>query len=211
MRVLLIGPPGAGKGTQAARIAAHFDLARIATGDLLREQVANGTELGKVAKEYMDRGDLVPDEIVIEMTRDRIVQANEEGGYVLDGYPRTLAQAEAAYRWAVARGIPFDLTLYFEIEEEELLARLAGRAREEHRSDDTEETVRHRLEVFATQTRPLVDYYQRRGILVRINAVGPVDAISEQIFATLHWHKSRAMATGVNRPEWVLDAPGSPH
>jgi adenylate kinase len=211
MRVLLIGPPGAGKGTQAARIAAHFDLARIATGDLLREQVANGTELGKVAKEYMDRGDLVPDEIVIEMTRDRIVQANEEGGYVLDGYPRTLAQAEAAYRWAVARGIPFDLTLYFEIEEEELLARLAGRAREEHRSDDTEETVRHRLEVFATQTRPLVDYYQRREILVRINAVGPADAISEQIFAALHWHKSRAMATGVNRPEWVLDAPGSPH
>jgi adenylate kinase len=204
MRVLLIGPPGAGKGTQAARIAAHFDLARIATGDLLREQVANGTELGKVAKEYMDRGDLVPDEIVIEMTKDRMIQANEEGGYVLDGYPRTLAQAEAAYRWAVARGIPFDLTLYFEIEEEELLARLAGRAREEHRSDDTEETVRHRLEVFATQTRPLVDYYQRRGILVRINAVGPVDAISEQIFATLHWHK----AAGANRPEWALDAPG---
>jgi adenylate kinase len=209
MRALLIGPPGAGKGTQAARIAAHFDLDRIATGDLLREQVANGTELGKVAKEYMDRGDLVPDEIVIEMTRERIVQANEEGGYVLDGYPRTLAQAEAAYRWAAARGIPFDLTLYFEIEEEELLARLAGRAREEHRSDDSEETVRHRLEVFATQTRPLVDYYQRRGILARINAVGPVDAISEQIFATLHWYKARAMAAGANRPEWALDAPGS--
>jgi adenylate kinase len=204
MRVLLIGPPGAGKGTQAGRIADHFDLARIATGDLLREQVANGTELGKVAKEYMDRGDLVPDDLVIEMTRDRMVEANEEGGYVLDGYPRTLAQAEAAYRWALARGIPFDLTLYFEIEEQELLARLAGRAREEHRSDDTEETVRHRLEVFASQTRPLVDYYQRRGILVPINAVGPIDAISEEIFATLHWHKARTMSAGVNRPEWVL-------
>jgi adenylate kinase len=204
MRVLLIGPPGAGKGTQASRIADHFDLARIATGDLLREQVANGTELGKVAKEYMDRGDLVPDDLVIEMTRDRMVQASEEGGYVLDGYPRTLAQAEAAYRWALARGIPFDLTLYFEIEEQELLARLAGRAREEHRSDDTEETVRHRLEVFANQTRPLVDYYQRRGILVPINAVGAIDAISEEIFATLHWHKARTMSAGVNRPEWVL-------
>jgi adenylate kinase len=204
MRVLLIGPPGAGKGTQAARIADHFDLARIATGDLLREQVTNGTELGKVAKEYMDRGDLVPDDLVIAMTRDRMVEANEEGGYVLDGYPRTLAQAEAAYRWALARGIPFDLTLYFEIEEQELLARLAGRAREEHRSDDTEETVRHRLEVFANQTRPLVDYYQRRGILVPINAVGPIDAISEEIFATLHWHKARTMSAGVNRPEWVL-------
>jgi adenylate kinase len=207
MRVLLIGPPGAGKGTQASRIADHFDLARIATGDLLREQVANGTELGKVAKEYMDRGDLVPDDIVIVMTRDRMVEASEEGGYVLDGYPRTLAQAEAAYRWATARGIQFDLTLYFEIEEDELLARLAGRAREQHRSDDTEETVRHRLEVFAAQTHPLVDYYQRRGILVRINAVGPVDAISEEIFATLHWHKARTMAAGVHRPEWSLGTP----
>jgi adenylate kinase len=209
MRVLLIGPPGAGKGTQASRIADHFDLDRIATGDLLREQVANGTELGKVAKEYMDRGDLVPDDIVIEMTRDRMVEAAGEGGYVLDGYPRTLAQAEAAYRWATARGIQFDLTLYFEIEEDELLARLAGRAREQHRSDDAEETVRHRLEVFAAQTHPLVDYYQRRGILVRINAVGPVDAISEEIFATLHWHKARIMAAGVHRPEWALGSTGS--
>jgi adenylate kinase len=208
MRVLLIGPPGAGKGTQAARIAAHFDLAKIATGELLREQVVKGTELGKVAKEYMDQGDLVPDDLVIEMTRDRMLEASAEGGYVLDGYPRTLAQAAAAYRWAMAKGIPFDLTLYFEIEEDELFARLAGRAREEHRVDDAEETVRHRLEVFATQTRPLVDYYQRRGILVRVNAVGPVDAISEQIFATLHWHKANAMAAGVNRPEWALDPGG---
>jgi adenylate kinase len=208
MRVLLIGPPGAGKGTQASRIAEHFDLARIATGDLLREEVAKGTELGKVAKEYMDQGDLVPDELVIQLTRNRMLEASEEeGGYVLDGYPRTLAQAEAAYRWAMAKGIPFDLTLYFEIEEQELLARLAGRAREEHRSDDAEETVRHRLEVFANQTYPLVDYYQRRGILVRINAVGPVDAISEQIFASLHWHKAHAMAAGVDRPEWALDSP----
>jgi adenylate kinase len=210
MRVLLIGPPGAGKGTQATRIADHFDLARIATGDLLREEVANGTELGKVAEEYMDRGDLVPDDIVIQMTRDRMLEASGEGGYVLDGYPRTLAQAEAAYRWAMARGIPFDLTLFFEIEEQELLARLAGRAREEHRSDDTEETVRHRLEVFANQTYPLVEYYQRRRILVRINAVGQVDAISEQIFATLHWHKAHTMAAGANRPEWSFDSSGSP-
>ena len=209
MRVLLIGPPGAGKGTQASRIADHFDLARIATGDLLREQVANGTELGTVAKEYMDRGDLVPDDIVIEMTKNRMVEANQEGGYILDGYPRTLAQAEAAYRWATARGIQFDLTLYFEIEEDELLARLAGRAREQHRSDDAEETVRHRLEVFAAQTHPLVDYYQRRGVLVRINAVGPIDAISEEIFATLHWHKARIMAAGVHRPEWALGSTGS--
>ena len=133
MRVLLIGPPGAGKGTQASRIAAHFDLTRIATGDSLREEVAAGTDL-RAAKAYMDRGDLVPDELVIAMTRARVVAANTEGGYILDGYPRTLVQAEAAYRWAKARGVPFDLTLFFEIGTEELLARLAGRGRTEGRS-----------------------------------------------------------------------------
>jgi adenylate kinase len=210
VRLVLLGPPGAGKGTQAVRLAEHFACADVATGDIFRANVAEGTELGRAAQEYMDRGDLVPDDIVIQMTRERMLEASGEGGYVLDGYPRTLAQAEAAYRWALARGIPFDLTLYFEIEEQELLARLAGRAREEHRSDDTEETVRHRLEVFAAQTRPLVDYYQRRGILVRINAVGPIDAISEEIFATLHWHKAHAMAAGVHRPEWALDSARSP-
>jgi adenylate kinase len=204
MRVLLIGPPGAGKGTQATRIAAHFDLVRIATGDLLRQEVASGSELGRTAKAYIDRGDLVPDDVVITMTRERVVQANTEGGYILDGYPRTLVQAEAAYRWAKARGVPFDLALFFEIGTDELLARLAGRAREEGRSDDTEETVRHRLEVFQRQTYPLLDYYRRRGILVRIDAVGPVDAITERIVAVLHWYKAKALAAGADRPEWAF-------
>jgi len=204
MRVLLIGPPGAGKGTQASRIAAHFDLTRIATGDALREEVAAGTELGRTAKAYMDRGDLVPDQLVIAMTRDRVVRANTAGGYILDGYPRTLVQAEAAYRWAKARGVPFDLTLFFEIGEEQLLARLAGRASQEHRSDDTQHTIRHRLEVFRDQTLPLVDFYRQRGILVRVEAVGPVDAISERILAALHWHKANALAAGADRPEWAF-------
>lgn len=204
MRVLLIGPPGAGKGTQATRIAAHFDLARIATGDLLRQEVASGSELGRTASAYIDRGDLVPDEVVIAMTRDRVVKANSEGGYILDGYPRTLAQAEAAYRWAKARGVPFDLALFFEIGTDELLARLAGRAREEGRSDDTEDLVRHRLEVFRSRTYPLLAYYRRRGILVRIDAVGPVDAITERILAALHWHKANALAAGADRPEWAF-------
>jgi adenylate kinase len=206
MRVLLIGPPGAGKGTQASRIAAHFDLARIATGDLLRQEVAGGSELGRVAKDYIDRGDLVPDEVVIAMTRDRVVKANSEGGYILDGYPRTLAQAEAAHRWAKARGVAFDLALFFEIGTDELLARLAGRARDEGRSDDTEETVRHRLEVFRARTYPLLAYYRQRGILVRIDAVGPVDAITERILAALHWHKANTLAAGADRPEWVFGA-----
>jgi adenylate kinase len=209
MRVLLIGPPGAGKGTQATRIAAHFDLVRIATGDLLRQEVASGSERGRTAKAYIDRGDLVPDELVIAMTRDRVVQANSEGGYILDGYPRTLVQAEAAYRWAKARGVAFDLALFFEIGTDELLARLAGRAREEGRSDDTMRTVRHRLEVFERQTYPLLDYYRRRGILVRIDAVGPVDAITERIVAVLHWYKAKALAAGADRPEWAFDESGA--
>ena len=210
MRIVLLGPPGAGKGTQAARVACRFGCPHIATGDIFRANVAQGTELGRAAQEYMDAGDLVPDEVVIAMTRERVVQANTEGGYILDGYPRTLVQAEAAYRWAKARGVPFDLALFFEIGTDELLARLAGRAREEGRSDDTEETVRHRLEVFQRQTYPLLDYYRRRGILVRIDAVGPVDAITERILAVLHWYKAKALAAGAERPEWAFgDVGGS--
>jgi adenylate kinase len=205
MRVLLIGPPGAGKGTQAARIAAHFDLARIATGDLLREEVAAGSQLGRTAKAYIDQGDLVPDELVITITKARVVKANTQSGYILDGYPRTLAQAEAAHRWATARGVAFDLALVFEIGTDQLLARLIGRASKQGRSDDTEQTIRHRLEVFQTQTYPLVDYYQQRGILVRVDAVGPVDAITERICAVLHWHKADALAAGAHRPEWAVD------
>jgi adenylate kinase len=206
MRVLMIGPPGAGKGTQAARIAAHFDLVQIATGDLLRGEIASDTQLGRTAKAYVDRGDLVPDELVITITKARVVKANSEGGYILDGYPRTLAQAEAAHRWATARGVSLDLALLFEIGTDKLLARLAGRAREEGRSDDTEQTIRHRLEVFQAQTHPLIDYYRRRGILVRIDAVGPVDAITERICAVLHWHKAKALAAGADRPEWTSGA-----
>lgn len=205
MRVLLIGPPGSGKGTQAARIAAHFNLARMATGDLLREEVSAGTQLGRTAKGYIDRGDLVPDDLVITITKARVVKANTEGGYILDGYPRTLGQAEAAHRWAMARGVPFDLALFFAIGTDELLVRLVGRARQEGRSDDAEQTIRHRLEVFQTQTYPLVDYYQQRGVLVRIDAVGPVDAITERICAVLHWHKAKALAAGADRPEWTFD------
>jgi adenylate kinase len=122
------------------------------------------------------------------------------------GQPRTLAQAEAAHRWAKARGVLFDLALFFEIGTDELLARLAGRAREEGRSDDTEDTVHHRLEVFRSQTYPLLAYYRRREILVRIDAVGPVDAITERIFAALHWHKANALAAGADLPEWAFGA-----
>jgi adenylate kinase len=194
MRVLLIGPPGSGKGTQAGRIADHFDLTRIATGDALREHVARDTPLGRQARDYMQRGDLVPDQLVIAMVKERVLNALDSGGYVLDGYPRTLGQAEAAYRWAQARGVPFDCAVFFETDTGELLRRLADRATLEGRSDDSESTIRHRLEVFETSTRPLVDYYASRGILVRIDAVGPVDAVTERVLGALHTRRAEVIA-----------------
>jgi adenylate kinase len=163
MRILMIGAPGAGKGTQARRIADHFGLTAIATGELLREEMAAGTVVGRNAKSYVDRGDLVPDEMVIALTVARVVEAISNGGYVLDGYPRTLAQAEAAYRWATARGVTFDLAIYFDIGQDELIARLLERSQHEARTDDTEATIRHRLEVFERDTLPLVEFYQERG------------------------------------------------
>ena len=209
MRLVVLGPPGAGKGTQAVRLADHFACADVATGDIFRANVAEGTELGRAAQEYMDRGDLVPDEVVIAMVMERLAESDCDGGFVLDGFPRTVNQAEALDRRLVDLGVPLHAVLCFEADEEELLRRLAGRAAAQHRADDAEQTIRHRLEVFASQTRPLVDYYQRRGVLIPINAVGPVDAISEEIFATLHWHKARTMAAGVHRPEWALGSTGS--
>jgi adenylate kinase len=196
MRILMIGAPGAGKGTQARRIADHFGLTTIATGELLRQEMAAGTEVGRNARSFVDRGDLVPDEVVIALTVARIVKAIADGGYVLDGYPRTVAQAEAAYRWATARGATFDLAIYFDISKDELIARLLGRAEQEGRSDDTEVTIRHRLKVFETDTLPLVDFYRERGVLLRVDAVGHVDAVTERILAELHWHRARALEGG---------------
>jgi adenylate kinase len=196
MRILMIGAPGAGKGTQARRIADHFGLATIATGELLREEMAADTVVGRHARSFIDRGDLVPDEMVIALTVARVVEAISNGGYVLDGYPRTLAQAEAAYRWATARGVTFDLAIYFDIGRDELIARLLKRAEQEGRSDDTEATIRHRLEVFEHDTLPLVGYYQERGVLLRVDAVGHVDAVTERIFAELHWQRARMLEAG---------------
>jgi adenylate kinase len=196
MRILMIGAPGAGKGTQARRIADHFGLTAIATGELLREEMAAGTVVGRNARSYVDRGDLVPDEMVIALTVARVVEAISNGGYVLDGYPRTLAQAEAAYRWATARGVTFDLAIYFDIGQDELIARLLERSQHEARTDDTEATIRHRLEVFERDTLPLVEFYQERGVLLRIDAVGHVDAVTERIFAELHWQRARMLEAG---------------
>jgi adenylate kinase len=190
---LLIAPPGAGKGTQAVRLSAHFAVPDISTGDLFRKEVEAGTKMGVAVKEYLDRGDLVPDGLVGEVVRQQVMQAvRDAGGYLLDGFPRTVAQAEAAYALAAELGITAHAVLTFEVPREVLLQRLLGRAARDGRSDDDVTTVRHRLDVYDAQTAPLLDYYAQRGLLVSIDADRTVDEITAASISALE----RAMAGG---------------
>jgi len=181
MRLVMLGPPGAGKGTQAVRLATHFRCGHVSTGDIFREHVANETPLGRTAQEYLDAGDLVPDEVVIAMVTERLAEDGCANGFVLDGFPRTVGQAEALDEWLESAGTPLDAALFFEIDEEELFRRLAGRSAALHRSDDREQTIRHRLEVFAAKTRPLVDHYEQRDLLQRVDSIGEVDEVTKRI------------------------------
>ncbi|HEY6789566.1 MAG TPA: adenylate kinase [Trebonia sp.] len=184
MRVLMLAPPGAGKGTQGERIAARYKVPHISSGDIFRAEVASDSALGKQLRSYVDAGDLVPDDLVIEMMTDRIIEAaHNEGGYVLDGFPRTLPQAEVTADVARKAGVTAQVALYLEAPSEVLIARLTSRG--ENRSDDSEEVARHRLEVYAKSTQPLIDYYTGRGIVVRVDAARSIDEVSEQIFAAL--------------------------
>ena len=192
MRIVLLGPPGAGKGTQAARVACRFDAPHVATGDIFRANVAEGTELGRAAQEYMDRGDLVPDDVVIAMVMERLAERDCQSGFVLDGFPRTVNQAEALDRQLADLGAPLHAVLCFEAAEEELLRRLAGRAAAQHRADDAEQTIRHRLEVFAIKTRPLIDYYAHRGLLVNVDAIGPIEVVTKRILAAIEGNRRTA-------------------
>jgi adenylate kinase len=184
MRVIMLGPPGAGKGTQGERIARRYGVPHIASGNLFREEVTRQTPLGKTLKSYLDAGDLVPDDMVLSLVMDRVVTAAEEhGGYVLDGFPRTLPQAEAAAEIAGKTNVSAQAVLYLNAPADVLIERVTGRG--ENRSDDSESVARHRLEVYSEHTRPLLDFYGSRGLVLSVDAAPPVDAVSEEIFTEL--------------------------
>jgi adenylate kinase len=211
VRIVLVGPPGAGKGTQAQFIASHLSVPKISTGDIFRANVSGGTPLGQKAREYMDRGDLVPDEITIAMVRDRLAEDDAGGGFLLDGFPRNVPQAETLKKILAEWDTKLDLVLELVVDEDEVVRRLSGRrtcsqcgriwhvlfdnkrddicddcgGRLFQRDDDKEEVVRHRLEVYQEQTAPLVSFYADEGILVGIDATGPVEEVTERALATL--------------------------
>ena len=180
-RALLLAPPGAGKGTQGERLAERHGVPHLATGDILREHVARGTELGRRAAEYMDRGGLVPDALVIDMILEALGGTDPIKDFLLDGFPRTLRQARAAFEWGSAMERTFDAVIMLEVPEEELVRRLLERGKVSGRSDDTEEVIRNRLRVYDENTAPLVDFYEDRGILLRVDGTGPVDAVTDRI------------------------------
>jgi adenylate kinase len=184
MRVIMLAPPGAGKGTQGERIAGRYEVPHISSGDLFRDEVARQTPLGKTLRAYLEAGDLVPDDLVLSLVMDRVVKAaQDDGGYVLDGFPRTLPQAEAAAKIAKDADTSAQAVLYLDAPAEVLIERVTGRG--ENRADDSEAVARHRLEVYTEHTRPLLDYYTSRGLVISVDASPSIDDVSEQIFTAL--------------------------
>jgi adenylate kinase len=185
MRLILMGPPGAGKGTQAKVVADHFGVPAVSTGDIFRANVSAGTELGVKAKKFMDAGEYVPDEVTNLMVRNRIDEADAEPGFLLDGYPRTLAQVEELDGMIKHTGHQLDAVLVLTVDSEELVQRLLQRAKTEGRADDTEEVIRRRQELYSEQTEPLIGVYRDRGILVEVDGMGEIDEVTERIFDAL--------------------------
>jgi len=212
VRIVLVGPPGAGKGTQAQFIASHLAIPRISTGDIFRYNVTSNTDLGRKAKEFMDRGDLVPDEVTVAMVRDRLAEDDAQEGFLLDGFPRNVPQAETLKKMLAEFDARLGVVLELVVDEDEVVRRLSGRRtcrrceRVQHvlydpparkgvcddcggelfqRDDDSEGTVRHRLEVYAEQTSPLVAFYADENILIGIDATGPVEEITSRAMAAL--------------------------
>ena len=212
MRIVLVGPPGAGKGTQAQFIASHLAIPKISTGDIFRSNVTTGTTLGRQAKDYMDRGDLVPDELTIAMVGSRLQEDDAQAGFLLDGFPRNVPQAETLKKMLLSLDTRLDVVLELVVDDDEVVRRLSGRrtcrrcGRIWHesfdppsvagicddcggelfqRDDDREETIRHRLEVYQEQTAPLVSFYADEGTLLGLDATGPVDEITDRALGAL--------------------------
>jgi adenylate kinase len=187
MRLLLIGAPGAGKGTQAVQLAERLGLTHISSGDLLRQHVTDETALGMQVKKFVSRGDLVPDQVVLDMLRKPIVAASQAGGYVLDGFPRTVDQAKVAYDTARELGVAVQIAIHLHVERDELVRRLLARGRG---SDDTQDVIEHRLEVYEEKTRPMLDYYAQRERLVTVDGAQPADDVTAAVMAELEEHKA---------------------
>jgi adenylate kinase len=212
VRVVLVGPPGAGKGTQAQFIASHLAIPKVSTGDIFRHNVSAGTDLGRQAKAFMDRGDLVPDEVTVAMVKGRLAEDDAQAGFLLDGFPRNVPQAETLKKILADWGLRLDLVLELVVDHDEVIRRLSGRrtcrkcGRVWHvafdppalpdkcdecggelfqRDDDREETIRHRLEVYQEQTQPLISYYADEGVLLGIDATGPVEDVTERALLAL--------------------------
>ena len=180
-----MGPPGAGKGTQAQVVAEHFGIPAISTGDIFRYNVSEGTELGLKAKEFMDAGEYVPDEVTNLMVRNRIDEPDAEPGFLLDGYPRTLAQVEELDGMIKFTGHQLDAVVVLTVDPDEIVERLVQRAQVEGRTDDTEDVVRRRQEVYAEQTEPLIEVYRDRNVLIEVDGMGAVDDVTKRIFDAL--------------------------
>ena len=184
-RLVLLGAPGAGKGTQAKRLAQHLGVPAISTGDIFRRNVAEGTELGRDAKRFMDAGEYVPDSVTNAMVADRLGQPDAANGFVLDGYPRTAAQVEELDTMLDRVDAGLDAVVELTADTDEVVARMRHRAVTEGRSDDTEDVIRHRLEVYAEQTAPLTRIYRERGLLVQVDGMGEVDDVTRRVLAAI--------------------------
>ena len=190
-RFLLIGPPGAGKGTQAERLAKAFNIPAVSTGDIFRMNVKNETELGKLAKSFMDRGEYVPDSVTNDLVRDRLSHQDAAGGFLLDGYPRTADQVSELDSILEAAGTKLDAVVQLTADTEEIVRRLLNRAIEQGRTDDTEDVIRRRLKIYANETAPLTSVYASRGLVVLVDGLGAIDEVTDRILEALN---SRGLA-----------------
>ncbi|WP_181365290.1 adenylate kinase [Arthrobacter sp. HMWF013] len=183
--MLIIGPPGSGKGTQAERISERLGVVAISTGDIFRANVKGGTPLGLEARKYMDNGDFVPDSVTNEMVRNRLSQDDAKSGFLLDGYPRTIAQVDYLDGILSAADQELGVVLQLTADDEELVSRLLGRAKETGRSDDNESVIRHRLELYHQQTEAVVARYARRGILTQVDGIGGIDEVTDRVLGSI--------------------------